>query len=98
MEILFKTKKLEKICTKFQAAQREYGEEMASLIHQRIKEIRAVDSAETMVKCRIGRCHPLKGNRKNEYAVDLVHPRRLIFTQEGNEIKIARIEEIVDYH
>ncbi len=40
----------------------------------------------------------LKGNRKEQYAVDLVHPYRLVFEKKGNEIQIANIMEIVDYH
>lgn len=51
-----------------------------------------------MVQFKIGRCHPLKGDRKNQYAVDLVHPYRLVFEKKGNEIQIAFISEIVDYH
>ena len=51
-----------------------------------------------MVQYHIGRCHPLKGNRKGQYAMDLVHPYRLIFEQIEDEIKIANVMEIVDYH
>ena len=43
-------------------------------------------------------CHPLKGNRKNQFAVDLVHPYRLVFEKKGTEIQIANIIEIIDYH
>ena len=51
-----------------------------------------------MVQFHIGRCHPLKGNRKVQYAMDLVHPYRLVFEKIGNEIQIANVMEIVDYH
>ena len=51
-----------------------------------------------MVQFKIGRCHLLKGDRKNQYAVDLIHPYRLVFEKKGNEIQIAFILEIVDYH
>nr|DAK59360.1 MAG TPA: XRE family transcriptional regulator [Caudoviricetes sp.] len=51
-----------------------------------------------MVRYKIGRCHPLLGNRKGQYAVDLVQPFRLVFEQIGAEIRIANILEIVDYH
>mgnify|MGYP003467937530 CR=1 FL=1 len=86
------------MCTDAQVATRKYGPEMAELIHQRIGEMEAADSVEFMIKYRIGRCHPLQGNRKGEYAVDLIHPRRLVFTKKGDEIQIARVIEIVDYH
>ena len=71
---------------------------MAVKIQQRIDEIKAADTVEQMIQFGIGRCHPLKGDRKNQYAVDLVHPHRLVFEKKGNEVQIANIMEIVDYH
>ena len=71
---------------------------MAELIHQRIDEISAADSVEMMIQFHIGRCHALKLNRKGQYAVDLLHPYRLVFEKHGNTIQIAHILEIVDYH
>ena len=35
---------------------------------------------------------------KKQWAVDLVHPYRLVFTKKGEEIEFAYILEIVDYH
>ena len=86
MEITYKTRKIEKVCTIASEAEKKYGSEMAEKIHQR------------MVQFHIGRCHPLKGNRKGQYAMDLVHPYRLVFEKIGNEIQIANVMEIVDYH
>jgi proteic killer suppression protein len=71
---------------------------MADKIHQRIDEIRAADTVEMMIQFHIGRCHQLKQDRKGQYAMDLVHPYRLIFEKEGDQIQIANILEIVDYH
>ena len=51
-----------------------------------------------MIKFNIGRCHRLIKNRSGQYAVDLVHPYRLVFEKHGNEIQVAYIMEIVDYH
>lgn len=51
-----------------------------------------------MIQFHIGRCHPLVHNRKGQYVVDLVHPYRLVFEKHGNDIQIAHIMEIVDYH
>lgn len=67
-------------------------------IHQRIDELTASDNVEMMVRFHIGRCHPLSQNRKGQYAVDLVHPYRLVFEKHGSQIQIANILEIVDYH
>ena len=98
MDITYKNKKLEKICTDAKTAERTYGLQMAEKIQQRIDEITAADTVEMMIQFHIGRCHPLSQNRKGQYAVDLVHPYRLVFEKNGDEIQIANILEIVDYH
>lgn len=98
MDITYKNKKIEKICTDAKTAEKTYGLEMAGKIHQRIDEITAADTIEMMIKFHIGRCHPLSQNRKGQYAMDLVHPYRLVFEKKKDEIQIANILEIVDYH
>ena len=98
LDIEYKTKKIEKVCTEPKTAERTYGAEMAAKIHQRIDEIKAADSVETMIKFRIGRCHPLSNNRKGQFAVDLVQPYRLVFEKDGINIRLVIVLEIVDYH
>ena len=98
MEITYKNNKIKKVCTDARTAEKNYGLEMAAKIHQRIDEIRAADTVEMMIQFHIGRCHQLKQERKGQYAMDLVHPYRLIFEKEGDQIQIANILEIVDYH
>ncbi|MBR5071615.1 MAG: type II toxin-antitoxin system RelE/ParE family toxin [Oscillospiraceae bacterium] len=98
MKIIYKTKKLERICTDAKTAIKVYGREMANKIHQRIDEISAADSIEMMLRFHIGRCHQLSQNRKGQFAVDLIHPYRLVFEKIGEEIQAVQIIEIVDYH
>lgn len=98
LDITYKSKKLEKICTDARTAERAYGRPMAEKIQQRIAELRAADTVEMMVRYHIGRCHALTQNRRGQYALDLVHPYRLVFEKFGNEIQIAQVLEIVDYH
>lgn len=98
MNITYKNRKLQKVCTDAKVAERMYGRKMADKIHQRIDEISAADSVEMMIRFRIGRCHPLAQNRKMEYAMDLIHPYRLVFKKIGEKVQIAYILEIVDYH
>lgn len=71
---------------------------MARKIHQRIDQLSAADSVDMLVQCHIGRCHLLAGDRAGQYAMDLVHPYRLIFIRIRDEIQIAEVQEIVDYH
>lgn len=98
MKIEYRSSSIKKICTDVSAAEKKYGLRMAELISLRIDQIRAAESVEEMIQYRIGRCHPLVGNRKGQYAVDLVHPQRLVFEKRGTEIRIVRINEIIDYH
>lgn len=98
MQVKYKNRNIEKVCTNASAASKKYGNEMAEKIHQRIDEIKAADNVEQMILFHIGRCHKLQGNRKDQYAVDLIHPRRLVFEKHGSEIQIVNVLEIVDYH
>ena len=98
MEITYKNNKIRKICTDIKVAEKTYGAQMAEKIDMRIGEISAADTVEMMIQFRIGRCHPLTQNRMGQYAMDLVHPYRLVFEKNGNEIQITNILEIVDYH
>lgn len=96
MEITYKN--IEKVCTNAKVADKTYGNEMSGKIQMRLDEIAAADTVEMMIQFHFGRCHSLINNRKGQYAVDLVHPYRLVFEKHGNKIQIAHILEIVDYH
>lgn len=98
LQVEYKNKQIEKICTNIHEAEKKHGREMAEKVHLRIKQILATPSVEILIQYRIGRCHQLKGKRKEQYAMNLVHPYRLIFEKKGNEVQIAYIMEIVDYH
>lgn len=98
MDITYSNTKIKKICINAKTAERAYGIRMAEKIQQRIEELSAADTVEMMIKYHIGRCHPLANNRKGQYALDLVHPYRLVFEKRGNEIQVVKILEIVDYH
>lgn len=98
MEVEYRNSSIEKVCTNASIAEKKYGSKMAEKIQLRIDQIKAATTVEEMIQFRIGRCHPLQHNRQGQYAVDLVHPMRLVFTKKGNEIQIACILEIIDYH
>lgn len=98
LQVEYKNNRIRKICTKASDAVREYGIEMAKKIHMRIDEMIAAGSVEEMLQQGIGRCHPLHHNQKNQYAVDLVQPMRLVFEKRNGEIQIVSVIEIIDYH
>lgn len=98
MRIDFRNRRIEKVCTDADAARKKYGADVARRIEQRMAEIDAADTVEMMIQFHIGRCHALTGNRQGQYAVDLVHPPRMVFTKDGETVQVATIEKIVDYH
>lgn len=98
MRVTYKNKRIERICTNASEAEKRHGARMAEKIHQRIDELSAAETVELMIQFHIGRCHVLKGNRKEQYALDLVHPYRLIFEKQGDDVQIACVLEIADYH
>ena len=71
---------------------------MTVKLYERLQQISQAASIETLIFLRLGRCYPLYGDRLGQYAMDLIHPYRLIFTQYGNTVDIVEIQEIVDYH
>lgn len=91
LKVEYKSKKLEKICTDASFTEKIYGIKMAEKIQLRVDQIKATDSIEMMIKYKIGRCHLLKGKRSNQYAVDLVHPYRLVFEKRKSEIHLVCI-------
>ena len=98
MQIHYRTTKLKRICENAEEARKTYGSNMADKIQMRISELSVAESVEFLLKYNIGRCHLLKGNRKGQYAMDLVHPYRLVFIQEDDVTVSVLIEQIVDYH
>ena len=99
MDVTYRTNQLKRACTDFGVAQREYGLEMAEKIHQRIGEIKGIELVELLVQFNVGRCHPLTGDMKGLYAMDLVQPHRLIFEKHQTRVRCVRITKIeVDYH
>jgi len=98
LQVTYKNRKLERICTDYKHAQKLYSVEMADKIHLRRQNLESADNIEHLLQYAIGRCHPLSGNLKDKYAMDLVHPFRLVFTVAKKSIQIACIEDITDYH
>lgn len=105
MYIAFANNKIRKICEDQKTAIRKLGGRMTDKLFQRIMEIRAADNLLILKGLPSPRCHRLSGDRKDQYAVDLVHPKRLILVpifEEGeiNEETVTDvvIQEIIDYH
>ncbi|MBT3178366.1 MAG: killer suppression protein [Desulfobacula sp.] len=79
MDIFFRTKKLQKICSTRKVAIKELGANGGSKLMQRMAELNAANSLEDISHLPPHRLHELTGERKGQFSVDLKHPFRLLF-------------------
>lgn len=88
-----------------------FGKPLAERLQQRLAELRAADTLEDISRLPPARCHELSQDRKGQLAIDLVHPKRLIFEPDHNPLPYKsdggldwsnvtriRVIEIIDYH
>lgn len=94
MEVRFRTRKLEKHYQSHKEAERAYGQEVARKYIQRINIVKQTHNIEELKALPGLRCHPLKGNRRGQWAINLTGFYRPIFTLEGETLEIAHIEEV----
>ncbi len=86
MIIYFRTKKLQKICSRTKSSQKELGHEIARKLQQRSMELKAASCLVDISRVPPPRCHHLTGNRNGQLSVDLKHPRRLYFIPANDPI------------
>ncbi len=109
MEIVFKTAKLKKICEDIKKANVEWGPQLARKVIRRLNDIKSAEYLKDLNHRPPTRSHTLHGERKGQYAVDLIHPYRLIFQPisgdgiilidcDPSQITKVKILEVVDYH
>ena len=110
MEITFKDKKLRKAAARLKLLIQVYGRRRGELLKVRLDDLLTAETLED-VRYLPGRYHELTQDRKGQWACDLDHPYRLIFTpheepipanEDGQyiwmEIRGVEIIEITDYH
>ena len=111
MDITFRTRKLMKVFNSERELKRAYGDRMARSIQMRLAVLKNARTLSMVPTTKPDRRHQLVGGRRGQYAVDLVHPHRLIFepnndpipqTEDGgidtDTITAIKIMEVVDYH
>jgi len=103
MEIRFAGAKLKKEFESQALLQKRYGEQ-SKKIQLRLAVLKASPNLASVPKGKPERCHELKGERKGTFAVDLIHPYRLLFEPLGNpassmeKVTSIRILGVEDYH
>lgn len=110
MEIAFRTKKLAQTFNSASALRKAYGDRMARTIMTRLAVLRASPTLSMVPTLPPNRRHQLHGNRAGRYAVDLIHPYRLIVEPADtparkagrdmnvDEVTAMTIIEVIDYH
>ncbi len=75
-----------------------FGHQMEKIITRRVAEIKSFPCLKELIKSGLGRCHPLHGELKGCFSVDLVHPQRLVFkpsNQDCIENGIINCEKVI---
>lgn len=111
MEISFKNRRLRKIFMQPGGLRKSYGARNEKVILARIAVLKGLHNLSLVPTTLPERRHQLKGNRKGQFAVNLVQPYRLIFEvdhetvprKHSGEIDLERVTaikilEICDYH
>jgi proteic killer suppression protein len=111
LQIEFTNKKLSKVCSSAKEANAKHGTRMSEKLQLRMTQMAAVATLADLHRVPCARCHALTGNLKGKFAVDLVHPDRLLFSPNHNplplkgdggldldKITAVMIEGIGDYH
>lgn len=111
MDIDFRKRKLEKTFNAQTELSKAYGLPMAKAIMKRMAVLKAARNLGRVPTTPPERMHKLGGDRNEQYAVDLVHPKRLVFEinhdpiprkSDGgvdlDQVTAISILEVVDYH
>lgn len=111
MNVRYKSRKLEKMLSSAVVIKKNFGTN-AKRVAQRMEDIASSPNLQVLCSIPQANCHPLQGDRNEQWAVDISANHRLIFkldhdpiplTNEGsiNRIAITDIEIISaqeDYH
>ena len=111
MDIAFRTRRLQKTFNAADALQRSYGARMARTIMSRMAVLRAARDLGLVPTTPPERRHQLVGDRDEQFAVDLVHPYRLVFEAnheplprkddggiDTDQVTAVTILDVIDYH
>jgi len=111
MEVSFQTRRLAKTLNSEREVTRKFGAEIGRAIMRRLAVLEAANCLDDVPVTPPIRRHELSQDRKGQFAVDLVHPHRLIFQPDHNplprkkdggfnlkKISAITIIEVEDYH
>lgn len=110
INISWADRKLQKNCATEKSGQRTWGADHWKLLKRRIASLEAAPTLADLEGVP-GRCHQLRADRRDQFAVHLWGAHRLVFVPDHNPLpilagggidrfQVTRIEitEVVDYH
>ncbi len=111
MKIDFRTRRLAKAFNRESTMNTTFGSRVAKAIMRRMAVLEAAPNLAMVPVMPPERCHQLGGDRNEQFAVDLVHPKRLVFIPNHGpvprkadggidtaQVMEITIIEVVDYH
>jgi len=96
--VTFRTKVLERCYTDHRFGSRKSDKSIARKYVQRINIFKAMHNMDELMPAPGMNCHPLKGDRKGQFAVTLTRRVRLIFTHHAGECELVRVEEVSKHY
>ena len=97
MDVEFRTRRLERCFERVSMAVREWGPEVGPRYVERVRAIQRARDFEHLYGFRALDLHPLRGDRRGQYAIRLTGRMRLII-ERGDEPDTVIVVEVVDYH
>jgi toxin HigB-1 len=97
LSVKFNSKLLQKCFEKKNEAVKKWGIVIAENYIKRIETLQAVEAKEDLYKIPQLNFHPLKGEKKGQFGINLTGKMRMIVSFEDNDT-IVNILEVIDYH
>ena len=111
MDIAFHTNRLERTFNEERELVRTYGARMTRAIQRRLATFEEARTLSEVPTNPPDRRHQLQGGRRDQYAVDMIHPYRLIFEPnhgpvprrpdggiDTDQVTAITIIAVIDYH
>jgi toxin HigB-1 len=98
MQVRFRTQKLKREYEDARRAVRAYGDAVGRRYIERVNIIQSALDIDQLQRLPAIDCHPLKKNRKGDWAITLIGRMRLIFTLHGDNLEIAQIEKVSKHY
>jgi proteic killer suppression protein len=98
VDVQFSTRRLARCYADYAYAQRQLGQEVARLYIRRVDTLYASRSGKDPASLASVHFHPLKGDRKGQFAITLTGFMRLIVTFQDKAWTVVRIEEVSKHY